>query len=333
MEHEVEAAIKTVEKNFSEMGIAIRHALSVIQGRLHNLENNSIQAAASITSVADTVAPVINTTPTTPVTPVTETFQSGPKRESDIVPGDGGFVTPVTETAAHGDIDDEGVPWNEEFHAKTKTTVNSINIPNGQAWRLKRGVDKEAAEAYKQQFTAPTPAVGGVVAAGGTGVPGSVTPGVVPGATPTGMPGVVPGATPVVSKNDQTRKEIIALIKQLADEFGFSYDDAKTIFEEEFKASQNGEGIIFGGVKDSDFPTIKQYFTDLYAAYKNLNDKIVQVYGWAGSEHAAIVDQNKPAGMQSGVGSVYYQDMADVTAELEAFYSQWFEWAKQNGKA
>ena len=320
MEHEVEAAIKTVEKNLSEIGTAIRHALSVIQGRLHN----STQVSTGFTPVA----PVTNTTPTTPTTPVTETFQSGPKRESDIVPGDGGFVTPVAPVT-DGELDDEGVPWNEEFHAKTKTTVNSINIPNGKAWRLKRGVDKDAAEVYRQQFTAPTPAVGGVVAAGGTGVPGSVTPGVVPGATPAGMP----GATPAVSKNDQTRKEIIALIKQLADEFGFSYDDAKTIFEEEFKASQNGEGIIFGGVKDSDFPTIKQYFTDLYAAYKNLNDKIVQVYGWAGSEHAAIVDQNKPAGMQSGVGSVYYQDMADVTAELEAFYTQWFEWAKQNGKA
>lgn len=336
MKHEVDAALESVEKNLSEVVVGIRHALAAIQGRLTNLENIIAQTqTVAITAAETPIIPVTNTAP----------VESGPKRECDIVPGDGGFVapvTPVTETpattpaaeTATGELDDEGVPWNADFHASSKSQVNSINVPNGKAWRLKRGVDKDAAAEYKKQFT-PAGEVTGTL----DNTPGVVsnTPGVVPGAvTPATVPGGVPGVTPAapaVSENDKVRKEIITLIKQLADEFGFSYDDAKTIFEEEFKVAQNGEGVIFGGVKNQDYPLIKQYFTDLYAAYKNLNDKIVQIYGWAGSEHAAIVDQNKPAAMQNGVGGVYYQDMVDVTNQLDALHQQWLQWAQQEGKA
>lgn len=322
MKHEVDAALESVEKNLSEVVVGIRHALAAIQGRLTNLE--------AITAAETPVIPVTNTP-----APV----ESGPKRECDIVPGDGGFtpVTPVTPAAetpattpavetATGELDDEGVPWNPDFHASSRSQVNSMNVPNGKAWRLKRGVDKDAAAEYKKQFTGTIDNTPGSF----SGTVSNTPPGTV---TPATVPGGVPGVTPAVSENDKVRKEIIALIKQLADEFGFSYDDAKTIFEEEFKVAQNGEGVIFGGVKNQDYPLIKQYFIDLYAAYKNLNATIVQIYGWAGSEHATIVDQNKPAAMQNGVGGVYYQDMVDVTNQLDALYQQWLQWAQQEGKA
>lgn len=57
-------------------------------------------------------------------------------------------TTTTTEPMSNqGDVNDKGVPWNEEFHASTKT-VNQDG-----SWKARKGVDKDALKAYEQQFT------------------------------------------------------------------------------------------------------------------------------------------------------------------------------------
>lgn len=50
-------------------------------------------------------------------------------------------------TGTTGERDDNGVPYNPEFHSAAKTKIK------GGSWKLKKGGDRNAADAYAAQFT------------------------------------------------------------------------------------------------------------------------------------------------------------------------------------
>lgn len=132
----------------------------------------------------------------------------------------GGTATVETAVTAEvtSDLDTDGLPWNEDFHASTKGQNNDGT------WKLKRGCDKEAFEAWKSEYlaggeTTVEPAVPAVPA----------TP-AAPSAPATPSVPAAP-ATPVAPAMNPDRVEMVKLLNQLSGEFKVSPDFAvKTLY-------------------------------------------------------------------------------------------------------
>lgn len=146
--------------------------------------------------------------------------------------GGGEVITGTVETTVPtGDLDTDGLPWNEEFHASTKGQNNDGT------WKLKRGCDKEAFEAWKAEYLAggdTEPVVSVAPAAPVTpaapSVPTTPTAPTTPAAPSVPAAPTTPAA-PSAPATNPDRVEMVKLLNQLSNEFKVSPDLAvKTLY-------------------------------------------------------------------------------------------------------
>lgn len=89
-----------------------------------------------------------------------------------------------------GEVDANGVPWNEEFHAATK------NKNNDGTWKKRKGVDKDALDAYEKKFSSAAPAAP-AAPQGDVEVPAFLKRDLAPAAAPA-APAAMPAAAPTM---------------------------------------------------------------------------------------------------------------------------------------
>lgn len=140
-----------------------------------------------------------------------------------VVFGGGEVITGTVETTVPtGDLDTDGLPWNEEFHASTKGQNNDGT------WKLKRGCDKEAFEAWKAEYLA-----GSDTAPAAPVIPAAPTAPSVPVAPAAPSTPAAPAApsTPMAPATNPDRVEMVKLLNQLSGEFKVNPDFAvKTLY-------------------------------------------------------------------------------------------------------
>lgn len=116
------------------------------------MEINDQEAGNLLNRIATRGAAAVVQDLTAPVEPLAESGLNVPSESGPVMAE---VATTEAAPATSGELDDHGVPWNEQFHAKTKTK----RADGG--WKALRGMDdatKQAAEAYEAQFKAAAPA-------------------------------------------------------------------------------------------------------------------------------------------------------------------------------
>lgn len=289
-------------------------ALTKLDAVIHEVNDEKIHAVNSPEAPVVVTMPSIPAGETLPSVTVTETIPS---------------IQSAVDVA--DELDSEGVSWNEEFHTDKKTQVASKKVKGGLAWRLMRGVDKEAFEAWRSTLTmvaSPviTPSIdvidAPVAAPNMPAVPALPTVPTVPA-----LPTVPSEPSPEVSK----MKDCIIVIKKLIDDYGLSWDDCKEIMVDEFKVKQAGVEVTFGGLKFEQFDQVLTFFTNLYAQYENVKAILAKIAEIAGVANAANVQAGTVQILQGfnteTLDGVYYGDIGKCQESFQAWLGTWVAWA------
>lgn len=230
-----------------------------------------------------------------------------------------------------GELDGEGRPWVQGIHVDSKSQVNSKFVKGVKAWRLKKNVDQAELQAFYDKYP---------INQGSNDKP-SVTPGTPAGPGTPNLPGTPAGpgtpslpGSPVVEQQESPeviiRREVMALLMSLINDYGLSWDDLKEIMTVEFKVAQNDVQVSFGGLTYAQFPQVKEYFEALLAKYSHAASTIKEIYTIAGGANKSVVDNGlveifKPANTDQLAG-VHYSQIGDVCESIKAWSEQWKAW-------
>ena len=285
-------------------------ALTKLDAVIHELNDEKIHAVNS---------PEVPVAPHLDIASVTVT-------DSPVAP-----IPAVTESVVTtDDLDGEGVPWNADFHTDKKTQVASKEVKGALAWRLKRGVDKEAFTTWRNSLTdVAAPAITPSIDVIDAPVAAPAVPALPAAPAVPALP-----ATPVTSEPTpevETMKECIIVIKKLIDDYGLSWDDCKEIMVEEFSVAQTGVEVTFGGLKSEQFDQALKYFNDLYSEYETVKSLIAQITEIAGEANAANVQTGTvtifKAFNTETLDGVYYGDVNKCLQSFVAWLETWKKWA------
>ena len=232
-----------------------------------------------------------------------------------------------------GELDDEGRPWVSGIHAATRGKCNSTEVKGGKKWRLFKGLDKAIGEKFYADH--PLNPQGGSVGELEETKPALPSSPALPGVVANKPAGPASPASPsgpslpakVADPYTAIRNEIIIVCKNLIDDYELDWDDLKEVFVEEFKAEQNGEQVVFGSLKTSEYPRLKTFMLTLLADFQATDEAVKEIYNLAGAEHKEFVDttvieQLKPYNTEV-VAGVHYSQISQFKQVMVDWLAAW----------
>lgn len=316
MQKEIQAAMQTFTALFCNL-----------ESRISTLEKSVGELS---TRTAD--LQVIGVDPVTQGSDITSVVQ---------VTGDGsGVALPPIDSNA--ELDDEGVPWDERIHAKTKGKVASKEVKNGQKWRMKKGCDFAEYERIKNEIrqVKPTDVGATPTPSSPSPVPDNPNPPPVPAKTTPAVPGTpvvpgLPGAEPLqpdpeTARLDALKVEAQNCIKSLMDNFGVEIEDLKEVLVTEFQAAQNGDQVVFGSLRNDQIEPMRNFFVELVNKYQHIQNMIARIYEIGGAANRqAVVDglvqiyTNFNTTIEHGLAGVHYSQIDSIADMITNWLTQW----------
>lgn len=234
-----------------------------------------------------------------------------------------GEVSPTGKVLDGQLVNKHGIPWNETYHASTKTQKNDGH------WTRVRGVDKAAADAYEAQFTAPVSTAPTTPAAPVVPTP-PATPGVppVPGVPTPPVAPVTPAAPPVVNPD---HIEAVKYIKELTDGFKVPYAAVVAALLSKHGVDQFD---ALGADKYKDVKVEAKAWVDMLADIEQSVETLDAINTATGGQHkidAATAQVLTTNGGSPVLGNIEQAKVVPTALALRDFAKQWKDWADASG--
>ena len=120
-------------------------------------------------------------------------------------------------------------------------------------------------------------------------------------------------------------------MKALNEIYGFDHNDCKEVLQNEFKAAQNGETVVFGSLRDDQYQAVYDFFHSLLEKFGICKSMLDAIYQIAGAAHKASVDAGIAQIYQTynttELGGVHYSQIDDFLKSMTDWHQQWSAWA------